>query len=76
MMMMMGYSNFVPEVWSKEIGKIFDKQTVMASLVNTRFEGEIKKAGDTVYVRTFGNVTVNDYTRNMTIIAVPSINEL
>ena len=66
-MMMMGYANFVPEVWSKEIGKIFDKQTVMAGLVNTRFEGEIKKAGDTVYVRTFGNVTVSDYTRNMTI---------
>ena len=66
-MMMMGYANFIPEIWSQEINKIFDKQTVMAGLVNTRFQGEIKKAGDVVYVRTYGNVSVNDYTRNMTI---------
>jgi hypothetical protein len=66
-MMMMGYANFIPEIWSQEINKIFDKQTVMAGLVNTRFQGEIKKAGDVVYVRTYGNVSVNDYIQNMTI---------
>jgi N4-gp56 family major capsid protein len=65
--MMMGYTNFIPEVWSKELGVIFDKKTVMANLVNTKYQGEIKKYGDVVHVRTFGNVTVSDYTRNMSI---------
>lgn len=63
----MAYANFIPEVWSKKLLKVFNKQVVMAKLVNTDFEGDIKTAGDTVYVRTFGDVTINDYTRDMTI---------
>lgn len=63
----MALSNFIPEVWSKKLLKIFDKNVVMANLVNRDFEGEITGAGDVVHVRTFGNVTVNDYTRDMTI---------
>ena len=60
-------SNFIPEVWSKKLLKIFDKSVVMAKLVNTDFEGDIQNAGDTVHVRTFGDVTINDYTRDMTL---------
>lgn len=63
----MGYGNFVPEVWSKKLLKVFNKKVVMAKLVNTDYEGDIKAAGDTVFVRTFGDVTINDYTRDMTI---------
>jgi hypothetical protein len=59
--------NFMPEVWSKKLQKIFDKQAVFASIVNRDFEGEIKNAGDTVQIRTFGDITINDYTRNSTI---------
>ncbi|MDX2084696.1 MAG: P22 phage major capsid protein family protein [Candidatus Melainabacteria bacterium] len=60
-------ANFIPEVWSKKLLKIFDKTTVMANVVNRDFEGEITSAGDVVHVRTFGDVTINDYTRDMTI---------
>lgn len=60
-------ANFIPEIWSKKLLKIFDKKTVMVGLVNTDYEGEINNAGDTVKVRTYGNVTINDYTRDMTI---------
>ena len=63
----MPYANFIPEVWSKKLLKVFNKQVVMANLVNTDYEGDIKSAGDTVYVRTFGDVTINDYSRDMTI---------
>lgn len=63
----MPYANFIPEVWSKKLLGVFDKSVVMAKLANTQFEGEIRNAGDTVYVRTFGNVTISNYTRDMTV---------
>lgn len=55
--------NFIPEIWSKKTQKIFDATTVMAKLVNRDYEGEIKAAGDTVHVRTFGDITIRNYTR-------------
>ena len=63
----MALTNFLPEIWSKKLLKIFDKTVVMANLVNRDFEGEILSAGDVVHVRTFGDVTINSYTRDMTI---------
>ena len=63
----MALSNFMPEVWSKKLLAIFDKNAVMSKLVNTDFEGDIQSAGDVVKVRTFGDVTINTYTRDMTI---------
>jgi hypothetical protein len=63
----MALANFLPEIWSKKLLKIFDKTVVMANLANRDFEGEITNAGDVVHVRTFGDVTVNNYTRDMTI---------
>ena len=63
----MALSNFIPEIWSKKLLKIFDENAVMARLVNTDFEGDIRSAGDVVKVRTFGDVQINDYTRDMQI---------
>ncbi|MGE0200344.1 MAG: phage capsid protein [Candidatus Melainabacteria bacterium] len=63
----MAVSNFIPEVWSQKLAKIFDKVVVMAKLVNTDYEGDIQSAGDVVHIRTFGDVTINNYTRDMTI---------
>ncbi len=63
----MALTNFIPEVWSKKLLKVFDKTVVMANLVNRDYEGEIQSAGDVVHIRTFGDVTVNDYTRDQTI---------
>lgn len=61
------FGNFIPEIWSKKLEKIFDKIVVMRKLVNTDWEGEIRNAGNTVHIRYFGNVTCNTYTREMTI---------
>lgn len=63
----MALTNFIPEIWSKKLLKVFDKTVVMANLVNRDFEGDIQSPGDVVHVRTFGDVTINDYTRDMTI---------
>lgn len=60
-------ANFIPEVWSLNLMTILDKMCTMAGLVNREYEGEIKSAGDTVHVRTFGDVTINTYTRNQTL---------
>lgn len=60
-------ANFIPEIWSKKILKNLDEITVMSNLVNKDYEGEIKAAGDTVHIRQFGDVTMNAYTRDMTI---------
>lgn len=63
----MATANFIPEIWSKKMLAVFDKHTVMANLVNRDYEGEIQQAGDVVKVRTFGNITINDYERDTTI---------
>ncbi|XVJ50587.1 MAG: P22 coat protein - protein 5 domain protein [Vampirovibrio sp.] len=63
----MVYDNFVPEIWSQVILKSFNKNSVMAGLVNRDYEGEIKKAGDVVHIRSYGSVTVRDYTRSTAI---------
>lgn len=63
----MAVANFIPEVWSQKLLKIFDENAVMANLVNRDYEGDIQAAGDVVKVRTFGDVTINNYTRDQTI---------
>ena len=58
---MTNYSEFIPEIWSTILNSNFDNTSVMDSCVNKKYEGEIKNAGDTVHIQTFGNVTVRDY---------------
>lgn len=59
---------FVPEVWSRSIIRNIDQRNVaLAVCTNTDYEGEIRQAGDTVQVRTFGNVTMQDYQRGLAI---------
>lgn len=60
-------SHFIPEIWSRELLRIYDKTTVMKNLVNTDYQGEISQFGDTVNIRKFGSVSVNTYTRGATI---------
>ena len=60
-------ANFIPEIWSKKVQKIFDKSVVMVPLCNREHEGEVKGAGDTVHVRSFGEITIRNYTREQTL---------
>jgi len=54
-------ANFLSEVWSTKMSAVLDKSGVMMQCVNRDYEGEISKSGDTVQIRTFGDVTIHTY---------------
>lgn len=54
-------SKFIPEIWSKKLGVLLDNSGVMMQCVNRNYEGEIKGAGNTVNIRSFGDITVKTY---------------
>jgi hypothetical protein len=63
-------SAFVPQVWSRNlIANINQVNIAIPVMCNHDYEGEIRDAGDTVQVRTFGNITVGPYTRGTTIVS-------
>ena len=64
--MVQDLSNFISEVWSKKLTALLDKSGVMMQCVNRNYEGDIKNSGDTVHIRTFGDVTVKDYSGAIT----------
>jgi len=63
-----GFDPSIPEIWTKDILDIYHNNVVMRDLVNTDYEGEIKQGGDTVHVHIPGHVTLNDYTRESTVV--------
>jgi hypothetical protein len=59
--------NFIPEIWSAKLIENFYDATVLAAISNTDYEGEIKKHGDTVNIRTTPELTVRSYEKGMTL---------
>lgn len=60
---------FVPQMWSRRIIDNINQVNVsLAVMCNHDYEGEIRAYGDTVQVRTFGNITVAAYARGTTIV--------
>ena len=53
--------NFIPEVFSKLLQAKFYSASVLPSISNTDYEGEISGQGDKVTIRTVPAVTINDY---------------
>jgi hypothetical protein len=58
-----GTSKFIPEVWSGKLIKKFYDATVLTAISNTDYEGEIKKHGDKINIRTTPDVTIRNYTK-------------
>lgn len=56
-----GASKFIPEIWSGKILVKFYDATVLAAISNTYYEGEIKKYGDTVIIRTLATISIQNY---------------
>ena len=46
------YSTFIPEIWSKKLNQMLEKNCVMMQCVNKNWEGEISQQGDTVKIIT------------------------
>lgn len=59
--------NFIPEIWSAKLVENFYDATVLAAISNTDYEGEIKKYGDAVNIRTTPELTVRPYQKGMTL---------
>lgn len=55
--------NFIPEIWSGKLIENFYDATVLTAISNTSYEGEIKKFGDTVNIRTTPNITIRTYVK-------------
>lgn len=60
---------FIPTVWAARLLVALETALVygQANVVNRDYEGEIKKAGNTVKIASIGEVTVDDYTQNTNI---------
>ena len=53
------YGAFIPEIWSKKLNNMLEKDCVMLQCVNRNWEGEIKNQGDKVKIITPANVTIS-----------------
>jgi N4-gp56 family major capsid protein len=62
----MAISNFIPEIWSRNLNLAFRKAFVHAALVNQDYEGEIRDAGDTVRIMRPSAIAVANYTGTVT----------
>ena len=52
---------FIPEIWSGKLIEKFYAATVLGSIANTNYEGEIKNQGDKVKIRTKPTIAINNY---------------
>jgi len=52
---------FIPEIWSGKLVERYYDNTVLTRISNTKYEGEIRKQGDKVIIRTTPTITVRDY---------------
>lgn len=58
---------FIPEIWSGKLQAKFYSSTVLAEITNNDWEGEIRDMGDKVQIRTIPNITINNYTKGLTL---------
>lgn len=60
--------SYVPNsVWSGKLLVKFYEACVLAAISNTDYEGEIKKMGDKVIIRTTPTIEIRDYTKGMNL---------
>ena len=60
---------FTPIKFSLKLVEVLYNETIYNLISNTKYEGEIKNAGDRVRVRTAGRIALSTYTKNMTLVA-------
>lgn len=72
------YTSFIPQIWSKKLSNMLEKNCVMMQCVNRNWEGEISQQGDKVKIITPAEVSVSTLTSdNITYSSLnPSSKEL
>lgn len=59
---------YIPVIYSAKVMADYRDRTVLTKITNTDFEGEIKKYGDTVYIRKDPTLTVRDYRKGQVLV--------
>ncbi len=54
-------NRFIPEVWAGKMIVKYYANTFLSQITNTDYEGEIKKQGDTVIMRSIPDITIEDH---------------
>jgi len=60
--------SFIPEIWSGKLIENFYDATVLSAISNTDYEGEIRRMGDTVNIRTQPNITIREYVKGQNLV--------
>ena len=58
---------FIPQIWSGKLQVKFYQSTVLSSITNNDWEGEIKDQGDKVEIRTIPSITISNYQKGQTL---------
>ena len=58
---------YIPTVYAGKLLVKFYEATVLAAISNTEYEGEIKKYGDQVIIRSTPNIIIRDYKKGQTL---------
>ncbi len=61
-------TNFLPDVWSMKLQVKFYAATVLHSICNTDWEGEISDKGSAVFIRVVPTVVIDDYVINQDLV--------
>lgn len=59
---------YIPALYSGKMLKKYYDSAVVPAISNTDYEGEIKKFGDTVYIRGIPDITIRDYVKGQTLV--------
>ena len=59
----MAYENFIPEMWEEKIERDLERACVYAEDTNRKYEGSVKKCGDTVHILGSGKPTIHTLAR-------------
>lgn len=62
----MGVAQFVPQIWTTKILRTLEDNLIAKKICNMDAEGEIKKAGDTVYFNGLSDPTITAYSGSVT----------
>jgi hypothetical protein len=63
----MAVTNFVPDIWSARILDNLSRKAVAGGVVNRDYEGDIRRAGDSVKITNFVDPTIGTYTAHTDI---------
>src|SRR6187455_1710152 len=63
---MSSVAQFVPQIWTTKILRTLEDNLVAKKICNMDSEGEVKKAGDTVYFPGLADPTINTYSGTVT----------